>query len=105
MSPVSIEKQQQPKTIVTQGLFRHSVREGDVLDKVLQRGKFSACIRKHQEVGKDNTQVYLGHGPMDRMGWHKDRQPTEGCLGLLKFLLSPEAHMRLSDKTGAQICG
>lgn len=61
------ESQQQPKSVVTQDLFRHSVKEGDVLDKLLQSGKFSVCVRKHQASRKDNTHVYLGHGPMDRM--------------------------------------
>lgn len=35
-------------------------------------------------------------------GWHRDKQATDGGLGLLK---SPEARVRLSDKAGAQICG
>lgn len=38
-------------------------------------------------------------------GWHRDKQSTEGGLGLLKFLLSPEACVRRSDKTGTQVCG
>lgn len=88
--------------MVTQDLLGHSVKE-DVLDKLLQRGKFSVRIRKHQLVEK--TILKCTWATVQCMGWHKDKQSTEGGLGLLKFLLSPEAYVRLSDKAGAQICG
>lgn len=39
------------------------------------------------------------------MGCHRDRQSAEGSPGPLNFLLSPEAHVRLSDKASAQMCG
>lgn len=88
--------------MVTQDLLRHSVKE-DVLDKLLQRGKFSVCIRKHQPV--EETVFKTTWATLQWMGWHKDKQSTEEGLRLLKFLLSPEAYVRLSDKAGAQICG